>query len=258
MNSLHKTDRKWEIWGKQQAEALASEWCNPSELQHDSSLGGEDIHWNLTKKVYSLIEGESVLDVGCGMGHLFMLAKDRFEYLGIDTSKAMLEKAREFFPKDEDKFQLGDAYDLSMLPNFDTVVATGVLLHLPDSQPVIEQLWSKARICTIFATWVGETPLTETTKVSFKGLIQTLRTTKQHVLKRLILQRGPKELVWWTLKRLVLRREPKELIQRRETIQHLSEIFEKLENLDRIEEFPFSHPVSEVSNYIFKLWKKRL
>lgn len=259
MNSPHKTDRKWEIWDKKQAEALASGWRNPSDLQHNSSVSEDDRHWRLTQKVYSLIEGESVLDVGCGMGHLFILVKDRFEYLGIDTSQGMLNKAREFFPENEDKFQLGDAYDLSMLPNFDTVVATGVLLHLPNSEPVIEQLWSKARICTIFSAWIGETPLTKTTKlVSLKGLIQTLRAAKLQALKRLILRKEPKELIWRTLKQLILRGESKELIQRRETVQHLSEIFKKLEHLGRIEEFPFSNPFSGESNYIFKLWKERV
>ena len=259
MNRLHKSDCEWEIWDEKMVKQLASGWRNPADLQLDFSSSETDRHWRLTQKVHSLIEGESILDVGCGMGHLFILVKDCFDYLGIDTSQAMLKTAREFFPEHQDKFQFGDAYDLSTLPTFDTVVATGVLLHLPDSGPVIEQLWSKARRCTILSMWIGETPHTETVGlVSLKELIQTLKTAERQVLKRLILRKEPKELIWRTLKGLILRRDNKGLILRRDTAQHLSEIFHKLEHLDRIEGFPFSNPFSGESNYIFKLWKERI
>ena len=216
MNSAHETDRKWEIWDEKMAEQFTCGEATPPDLLLDLSLAENHRHGRLVKKVYSMIEGESVLDVGCGVGYLFPFVKGRLKYLGVDTSKSMLSKAKEFFPLDKEKFQFGDAYDLSMLPRFDTVVAIGVILHLPDSDHVIQQLWSKAQICVVFSTWIGMTCKLVTTN------------------------RGP----------------GKKLIQRRETIRHLSKIFHKLENLDSVEKCHFSNPVSGESNYIFKLWER--
>ena len=76
-----------------------------------------------------LVEGDSVLDVGCGVGHFYPWVKG-MDYLGIDLSEDMLRKAREFNPNG--KFEYGDVYDLSKFRVFDSVVCLSLLIHLPD------------------------------------------------------------------------------------------------------------------------------
>ncbi len=219
--------RNWELWDERNVKRLASSWLNPETLPHDT-FKEDGSHWNLIQKVYPLIEGESVLDVGCGMGHLFMMAKGYIDYLGIDSSKAMIEKAQEYFPGDKDKFRLGDAYDLSISRGmwyFDSVVALGLILHLPESVTVIKQLWSKACDCVILSAWIGDTPL-------FWRAAPMRRTPLQIILN-------------------------KHFILRRETLGNLGNIFSELPYLDRVEEIPFYNPNPGESNYIFKLHRKK-
>jgi trans-aconitate methyltransferase len=92
----------------------------------------------------ALLKGESALDVGCGLGHLYYALKGKVTtYMGIDASTHMLEKAREYFP--EADFREGNVYDLSNLPLFDTVYSVSLLIHLYTIKEPINQLWSRTK-----------------------------------------------------------------------------------------------------------------
>jgi len=140
--------RENEIWDVEgHAEFLERCWGTGDDA------GGR--HWELLKSVAELVRGETVLDVGCGMGHFYpilMKEKPEADYRGADNSKEMLNKAREYFPDSADLFEEGDIYDLSSTDNADTVVCISVLLHLPEIAAPIEQLWSKAEKELIVAT----------------------------------------------------------------------------------------------------------
>lgn len=74
----------------------------------------------------------SVLDLGCGNGRFLdaLTARDLCrDYLGVDTSRAMLEIARRRHPKA--RFLEEDAAALSVSEPFDLAVAFGLLHHLP-------------------------------------------------------------------------------------------------------------------------------
>lgn len=147
--------REWEVWQEWRAGDLANSWGDPKKCaQGEVPIKGKE-HWRLIKKAASLVEGKSILDVGCGFGHLFSFFRDR-DYLGVDTSEHMLKRARAFFPEDKDRFQIRDVYDLSCLKEFDSVVAVGVIIHLPELEKVLKQLWSRTRICTVFSVWIGD------------------------------------------------------------------------------------------------------
>jgi len=97
-----------------------------------------------------LISGKSVLDVGCGAGHLLPWIKDKINfYVGVDSSEEMLRKAREFFP--EVKFVKGDVYDLNRFALFDSVVAVSLLIHLPDVEKAIREMWKHTRKELVFS-----------------------------------------------------------------------------------------------------------
>jgi len=171
------SNRRWEIWDKNLTNSIAKErWLSPQAcLEGKGAKGG--IHWQLIRQVASLVEGNSVLDVACGLGHLYILVKGK-EYLGIDNSESMIEKCREYFPQEKDFFQVGDAYDLNEYPRYDTVTAVGLLLHLPDPEPVIKELWKKTLKCLILTAWIGDIELIKPTQIDTKMLIQR-RDTKE-------------------------------------------------------------------------------
>jgi len=103
----------------------------------------------------NLVEGKSVLDVGCGMGHLYPWIKDNIDvYVGVDTSEVMLEKARQF--NVGVKFQYGDVYDLSEFGTFDTVISISLLIHLPNIEKAIGEMWKHVDRALIFSFSAGK------------------------------------------------------------------------------------------------------
>jgi len=91
----------------------------------------------LCRDASGLIKPYTVLDVGCGIGHLvpFVLSPGEgfgervgMTYTGLDKSPFMLEAARGFFP--EQTFLEEDATDFDLGYKFDTVISVSLLLHL--------------------------------------------------------------------------------------------------------------------------------
>lgn len=142
--------RNWEIWDKSEVEKLEEEWGSPAK-------GKQTRHQALLMAVSKLIEG-SVLDVGCGLGHFYGIIRGdvKSSYLGVDSSPEMIKRAKANFS--EKLFKIGSAYDLSEVPVFDTVVCIDVVKHVPETWPILEQLWSKAGKQVILVTNTGETP----------------------------------------------------------------------------------------------------
>lgn len=140
-------EKPWEIWSEAEADNLEKAWGPP--------MRGKGRHQVLVEKVASLIRGKSVLDVGCGLGHLYGAIKNDVErYLGVDSSPAMVRGARSYFG--EGPFKVGSAYDLSSVPIFDTVVCLDVVKHVSETWPILEQLWGKTGKEMILVTNIGE------------------------------------------------------------------------------------------------------
>ena len=97
------------------------------------------------------VVGDSVLDVACGVGHLYhILSPKILSYKGIDSSKEMIMAAKENAP--DGLFAVGDAYDLSEEGMYDTVIAMSLLIHIEqkDLQHIIEQMWTHTRKALVF------------------------------------------------------------------------------------------------------------
>lgn len=92
-----------------------------------------------------LAEGATVLDAGCGPGHLAVaLASQGFAVSALDGAEPMLDAAKrnaaDFTTRFPIAFQLGDIERLPYADaTFDLVVSTGVIEYLPDDARVLAE-----------------------------------------------------------------------------------------------------------------------
>jgi SAM-dependent methyltransferase len=189
-------NRKWEVWNKKLATDLVERyWADPYK--------NTGRHYELIYRMCGLIEKGTILDVGSGTGHAFVNFLDRAEdYLGVDTSVSMREKAKGFFPEHAHRFQHGDIFNLSSIKPRNNVICVSVLIHLPDIAEPIKQLWSRAEEYLIFDHKIAEVHHLGKTP-NYSGEID------------------------------------KYLIRRQDTLPDVYSIFGQLENLGKIEHYHF-------------------
>lgn len=92
------------------------------------------------KSLLSLLDpqpGESILDLGCGTGHLTQaIAAAGAHVVGLDSSPAMIEIARTTYPELE--FILADATNFSLPVTFDAVFSNATLHWVIEAEKAIE------------------------------------------------------------------------------------------------------------------------
>lgn len=90
-----------------------------------------------------LKKSRSVLDVGCAAGGFYNVMKTlepNISYTGIDISSEMIKVAKQTYP--EAIFEVSDGVNLKYRDNeFDLVFCTGVLVHNPDYQNMVKEMY---------------------------------------------------------------------------------------------------------------------
>jgi len=131
--------------------------------------------------------GNSVLDVGCGVGHLYGCLNNQItSYKGIDSSMDMIRIAKKHFSSTN--FEIGDAYDLSKEALFDTVISMSLLIHInqKDLQQIIEQMWRHTKKALVFSIPIDKDFSKVVKLTSGKTLITHLSDdTLDHLLSNL-------------------------------------------------------------------------
>lgn len=103
----------------------------------------------LCKNAASLIVGHSVLDFGCGMGHIIPYLKSPDVYAGLDYSKTMLDYLENFFPGTatihadaaQSTIKLIKTLESQHFPiRYHTTISTSLVIHLPTLK-LIENLF---------------------------------------------------------------------------------------------------------------------
>lgn len=104
--------------------------------------------WSLIEELTKKTPHSSILDMGCGIGNLIAFTSLATEdnYLGIDISPPMVERARELHLGYH--FTLADPMEFTT-PS-DLVVAHGFLLHQHDLFLKLHRLKELTRTCLIF------------------------------------------------------------------------------------------------------------
>jgi trans-aconitate methyltransferase len=102
----------------------------------------DDKHSFVWKQASDLVEllgpqpGESILDIGCGTGHLTgKLAQAGAAVVGIDRSPEMVAEARRNYPSLA--FEVADARELTYADRFDAVFSNAVLHWISEAGAVV-------------------------------------------------------------------------------------------------------------------------
>jgi ubiquinone/menaquinone biosynthesis C-methylase UbiE len=109
-----------------------------------------------------VIEGDKILDVGCGSGHylrsLRSVLKINFFYTGVDATSNYIDLGKRAFANDNRvDFCLGDIYNLPFDENsFDIVMCNNVLLHLPSIQKPLNELVRVSKKTVLIRTLIGD------------------------------------------------------------------------------------------------------
>lgn len=89
------------------------------------------------------VQGQLVLDLGCGTGRYCVLLTDRgAEVVGIDPSQVMVNKARKKV-SEKCQFELyhGVLKDIKFLDGyFDLIVSALIFSHIPEIEPVFDEM----------------------------------------------------------------------------------------------------------------------
>jgi len=111
------------------ARSAADDFERYWNVQNKASLGKR---WSLVESLAGGVRYSSILDMGCGIGNLitFTTLADARNYLGIDVSSSMIERAKALHPSY--RFEVSDLAELDLADDYDLVVAHGFLLHQHD------------------------------------------------------------------------------------------------------------------------------
>lgn len=159
--------RRHEIWDGDRVNHYIKEYGHP--LKPEECRMKNEYVFTTRVEATSLVEGKTVMDVGCGMGHLAAVLPATYEYRGVDNSGYMLEAAKRFFPRKD--FRHGDIYDLSSHDAADTVVCLYLLIHLPDLERPLAQLWDRTKKALVFTLTIRENVEMSHQKIKDKILI---------------------------------------------------------------------------------------
>jgi trans-aconitate methyltransferase len=120
-----------------------------SEKQWDARRydGGQSFVWKYGASLIELLdprEGERVLDIGCGTGHLAAkIASRGAEVIGIDKSQDMVEQARRLYP--DLRFEVVDATGFHFDEPFDAVFSNATIHWIKDQDALTSRIFGALR-----------------------------------------------------------------------------------------------------------------
>ncbi|WP_411842792.1 class I SAM-dependent methyltransferase [Salinicoccus sp. HZC-1] len=94
------------------------------------------------KRSLPYLTGKSVLDIGCGMGHLMehMLKQTLQHITGVDHSARMIDYCRSKESLKEAEFRQGNFMDIDIIQKFDVIVSSLVFHYFQDFDALCRKL----------------------------------------------------------------------------------------------------------------------
>ena len=131
--------------GKKLQNKASAEILNNDQWLHDTEHKRAEHEIKRFKYLSNLLEGEKILEIGCGNGDLSLeIAKNGFNIVGIDISQAGIAQANEIAQREhldgKANFSVMDATNLDFPDNcFDSVIIPEVFEHIRDSRKILEE-----------------------------------------------------------------------------------------------------------------------
>ncbi|MFH1650101.1 MAG: class I SAM-dependent methyltransferase [Candidatus Woesearchaeota archaeon] len=120
---------------------LSDEWVEWVETPNSEGTRETEI-FPFIKKWLNNIKPEAVADIGCGQGACSALVDEKTEYVGVEPSESLLERAHEIYPEYNKQFILGDAYLIPLGDDsVDAVMSIWVWSHLENLNKVAEEMY---------------------------------------------------------------------------------------------------------------------
>jgi len=129
------------------------------------------------------LQPKSILDIGCGLGHLTQAAKTLItdDVLGVDISKICIEKAGSLFP--DTKFQELDIRKSFPDRTFDIVILNGILWYiLEDLDTIIDRIANSLDEggCLIFVqAFISNQRYAKDIIDGYSGMLKRIQSYKQ-------------------------------------------------------------------------------
>ena len=132
-----------------------------------------------TRKIVEMVEGASILDIGCGIGNITALVADKVSQngrvIGIDFLQDNIDLANERFKRQNVEFRVGTVENLKFNPaSFDCVLFLEVIEHVENPVVVLKSIHRllKPNGCLIVSTPNG---------ASFDTFFQNLKSFKKTI-----------------------------------------------------------------------------
>ena len=108
----------------------AREWIEYVESVDPEGSRQKEIY-PLIRKWLQKIQPKIVVDIGAGQGICSMLANSDMNYIGIDPSEILINRAKELYSATNRKFIIGDTYKVPLENECtDAIISIAVWSHL--------------------------------------------------------------------------------------------------------------------------------
>lgn len=96
---------------------------------------------DLVNRIHLDYQPKNIIDIGCGPGNSGRILTARWpeaDFLGIDSSATMIEKAKKDYP--EQNWMIADAVQFESTTTYDIVFSNAVIQWIPDHANLLEKL----------------------------------------------------------------------------------------------------------------------
>lgn len=144
--------QKYQSWDSEVAKNYVVTYGTPSHPK-----GAHKIRMQAAAHIIKFMDyskHQLLMDIPCGVGHLYPFVKEHFDYLGIDASNPMLEIARNYFP--EAKFIKGNIYDIEEWIAPELIVCLSLFIHLPEPLKILKKIYEITENKAIIGIEIGK------------------------------------------------------------------------------------------------------
>lgn len=122
-------------------EKLGNEWIEWVEKDNSQGSREQEI-FPLIRKWLSAVKPRNLLDIGCGQGVCSSVIDGTIDYVGVDPSSVLIDRAQKLYTSSNRKFIVGDALALPIENEaFNAEISIWVWSHLQDLEMASKEMF---------------------------------------------------------------------------------------------------------------------